>query len=187
MKVTAYLLLFILIAVSTYALTTAAEDSSGDITLIDVSADGQSCIFNVNGKTIVVDKRDKQTVEGVTIYVQDVYPVNSEAQNTDRCKFMYSGVAEQEDENPVKQTTIGETIINFMLGKRDEQGIITEQNVEIIVEQQKEPAEQNVVKVNGYDVTQNREEKEEETTKQAIQESAPELTFFQKLKRFLFG
>jgi hypothetical protein len=100
---------------------------------------------------------------------------------------MYSGVAEQEDENPVKQTTIGETIINFMLGKRDEQGIITEQNVEIIVEQQKEPAEQNVVKVNGYDVTQNREEKEEETTKQAIQESAPELTFFQKLKRFLFG
>jgi hypothetical protein len=184
MKAIAYLLLVILLAVSAYALIITAEDNSGEITLIDVSADGQSCIFSVYGKTIVVDKRDKQTVEGVTIYVQDVYPVNSEAQNADRCKFMYSGVAEQKDENPVKQTTIGETIINFMLGKRDEQEITTEQNAEIIVEQQKEPAEQNVVKVNGYDVTQNTEE---ETTKQAIQESTPELTFFQKLKRFLFG
>lgn len=169
--------IFVLLLVQAYALETQIEHQSPDITLVDVSADGESCIFNIYGKTVVVDKRDTVTTDGITIYVQDVYPVNSEAQDTDRCKFMYSGMAETED--TINKMTIGEKVVHFLLGKRDEAEVqTTEQQVEESLP--KEPPEETTVKVNGYDVTQN---SETETT--AVPEKPK--TFFQKLMRFLFG
>ncbi len=180
MKEIIYTAIFIFLLVQAYALETQREEQSSDITLVDVSADGESCIFNIYGKTVVVDKHDTVTTDGITIYVQDVYPVNSKAQNTDRCKFMYSGMAETEDN--INIMTIGEKVVHFLLGKRDEAEVQTaEQRIEKTAEiVPKEPPEETTVKVNGYDVTQN---SETETT--AVPEKPK--TFFQKLKRFLFG
>ena len=174
--------IFILLFVQAYALETEIKGQSSNITLVDVSADGESCIFNIYGKTVVVDKRDTVTTDGVTIYVQDVYPVNSEAQTTDRCKFMYSGAA-TETENPVNKMTIGEKVVHFLLGKREDAEII--QTIEPIQDEEttvpKEPAEETAVKVNGYDVTQ----KQEVQNTTTIPEEPK--TFFQKFMRFLFG
>lgn len=159
-------ILFILLATSVCA----------SIELKDVSADGESCIFDVNGKTVVVDRRDKIITDEYMIYVQEVYPVNTKAQNTDRCKFMYSGI---EEEQEVKQMTVGQKVVQFLLGKRDEAEVQDTETTEGTM--QKEPPEETAVRVNGYDVTQ-----KEEPAPQAVQQEE-QLTFFQKLKRFLFG
>ncbi len=189
MKAIISLTLFILLLMPAYALDTVAEDSTRDITLVDVSADGQSCIFNVYGKTVVVDRRDTATVNGVTIYVQEVYPVNSEAQDTDRCKFMYSGAVQTETDeetetDSIQEMTIGEKVVQFLLGKRDEAEAQNNESEEIGVEEQttKEPPEETTVKVGGYDVTA-----KQEPAPEIMQQEEQELTFFQKLKRFLFG
>ncbi|MEK6920969.1 MAG: hypothetical protein AABX82_03745, partial [Nanoarchaeota archaeon] len=50
-----------------------------DVTVGDTKEES-ACIFEVNGKTVVIDRREKETVDGITIYVQEVYPVNTEAQ-----------------------------------------------------------------------------------------------------------
>ncbi|MFA6887928.1 MAG: hypothetical protein WC254_00345 [Candidatus Woesearchaeota archaeon] len=183
MKAISCVLLCIILLTQVYALETQTENQTSDITLVDVSSDGESCIFNVYGKTVVVDKRDTVTTNGVTIYVQEVYPVNTEAQNTDRCKFMYSG-AITKTEDPINKITVGESIIHFLLGKRKDAEIQqteltpVETNTENIP---KEATEETTVKVNGYDVTKTQEVQE------TITISEEPKTFFQKITRFLFG
>ena len=128
-----------------------------EITFIDVTVgdtiEDSACIFEINGKTVVIDRREKETVDGITIYVQEVYPVNTEAQENDRCEFLYS-VAEENVENvedAVKKEVIGKKIISFFLGKRDiaeGENQETEEN-----DKEKKPNEETRVLVNGYDVT----------------------------------
>ncbi len=180
MKALIYSLLLLILISQVYALSVEVQEDTDedDIQFVDVSADGESCIFKVHGKTVVVDRRDKATIEGVTIYVQEVYPVNNEAQDTDRCKFMYTGIAQDDQEEPVKQMTIGEKVVHFLLGKRNEAEV---QSTEIIENTPKEPPEETIVKVGGYDVTQTQEVQDTSAN------SEEPKTFFQKLKRFLIG
>ncbi|MBI5002538.1 hypothetical protein HZC31_04075 [Candidatus Woesearchaeota archaeon] len=147
-KIKSALILFLIgiLTVSTIAL--AAEQS---IVLIDVSTgdtqEDSACIFKVNGKTVVVDRRDKVTVDGITIYVQEVYPVNSESKTGDRCEFIYSGM-EEEKESEIKEEIIGETVVQFYFGDKEE----TETG-EVEEVAMKEVGDSTVVRISGYDVT----------------------------------
>src|SRR3989338_2871675 len=141
----------ILFLVSILASTTilAAEQS---IELIDVSTGDteadSACIFKVNGKTVVVDRRDKVTVDGITIYVQEVYPVNSESKTGDRCEFMYSGM-DEEEETEIQEEIIGETVVQFYFGEKEEETEISEVEETAV----KEVGDNTVVRISGYDVT----------------------------------
>ncbi len=138
-----------------------AKAETPQITFIDVTVgdtkEESACIFEVNGKTVIVNRREKETVDGITIYVQEVYPVNTEEQKNDRCEFLYSikeeNNEEEDDKNneeAVKKEVIGEKIINFLLGKRD---IGEEKEKEAEESDEEEPNEETRVLVNGYDVT----------------------------------
>ena len=144
------LILFLVSILVSTTLTFAAEQS---IVLIDVSTGDteadSACIFKVNGKTVVVDRRDKVTVDGITIYVQEVYPVNSESKLGDRCEFIYSGMGE-EKETEIKQEVIGETVVQFYFGEKEEQG--TEIS-EVEEENEKTIGDNTIVRISGYDVT----------------------------------
>ena len=137
-----------ILTVSTIAL--AAEQS---IKLIDVSTGDteadSACIFKVNGKTVVVDRRDKVTVDGITIYVQEVYPVNSESKTGDRCEFIYSGM-EEEEETEIQEEIIGETVVQFYFGDKEEQETEISEVEETAV---REVGDNTVVRISGYDVT----------------------------------
>ena len=136
-----------ILTVSTIAL--AAEQS---IKLIDVSTGDteadSACIFKVNGKTVVVDRRDKVTVDGITIYVQEVYPVNSESKTGDRCEFMYSGM-DEEEETEIQEEIIGETVVQFYFSEKEEETEISEVEETAV----KEVGDNTVVRISGYDVT----------------------------------
>lgn len=90
---------------------------SADVKLIDVSADGTACIFKVNSKIVVVEERDTKVVDGYRIYVQEAYPLHSQAEDSDKCKALvsFSGkglttVAEGEAVN--KNTSSNDAAIN---------------------------------------------------------------------------
>lgn len=61
-----------------------------DVKLLDVSADGTACIFKVNNKITVVEERDTKVVDGYRIYVQEAYPLHSQAKDSDKCKALIS-------------------------------------------------------------------------------------------------
>lgn len=63
---------------------------SADVKLIDVSVDGSACIFKVNDKIVVVKERNTQVVDGYSIYVQEAYPLHSQAKDNDACKALVS-------------------------------------------------------------------------------------------------
>lgn len=64
-----------------------------EVTLIDVSADGEACIFKVNGKIVVVDEKDTKVVDGYRIYVQKAYPTNAQAKDSDKCETLISSIS----------------------------------------------------------------------------------------------
>lgn len=177
-------LIFLFIAIcfvfpGVQAVTIASEESVEGIKLLDVSVgeteDDSACIFEINGKTVVINRRDKETYDGVTIWVKEVYAVNSKDKASDKCEFIYSLTEEYED--PVKSETIGSEIVHFLLGARTE---IT--NTEEI-EQEKEPPEETRVLVNGYDVTE-----KEDITADAVQaEKAEEKGIISSFFGWLFG
>ena len=168
-----------------------ARAETPEITFIDVTLgdtiEDSACIFEVNGKTVVIDRREKETVDGVTIYVQEVYPVNTESQENDRCEFLYSVAEEstEEGEEAVKKEVIGEKIINFLLGKRD---IAEDEAQETEESEEKEPNEQTRVLVNGYDVTgaavaKTTEDSDDHKTTSAAEEKG----FFGRLISWIFN
>lgn len=170
--------------------TAAAEDT---VQLIDVSVgdmqEDSACIFKVNGKTVVVDRRDKVTVDGITIYVQEVYPVNSESKSGDRCEFMYSG-GEKSKETEIKEETIGEKIILFYFGDKEEAEIEEAEDTETEENAQKEVGDNTVVRVNGYDVTGLSvavEDTKEQTITQSTEENTETKGFFSKILSWMFG
>ena len=172
-----------ILTVSTIAL--AAEQS---IKLIDVSTGDteadSACIFKVNGKTVIVDRRDKVTVDGITIYVQEVYPVNSESKTGDRCEFMYSGMDEKE-KTEIQEEIIGETVVQFYFGEKEEETEISEVE-EIAV---KEVGDNTVVRISGYDVTglsidAKDSEKQTSTTTEKIEDKKG---IFSKILSWIFG
>lgn len=65
---------------------------TAEVKLIDVDADGTACIFDVNGKTAVVNERDTKTVNGYRIWVKEAHPLNSEARDEDKCEALISFV-----------------------------------------------------------------------------------------------
>ena len=179
-------LILFLVSILASATILAAEQS---IVLIDVSTGDteadSACIFKVNGKTVAVDRRDKVTVDGITIYVQEVYPVNSESKLGDRCEFIYSGMGE-EKETEIKQEVIGETVVQFYFGEKEEQG--TEIS-EVEEENEKTIGDNTIVRISGYDVTglaidAQDEEEQTSTTTENKEESKG---IFSKIFSWMFG
>ncbi len=183
--------LFLIGILMSSTLVFAAEQS---IELIDVSTGDteadSACIFKVNGKTVVVDRRDKVTIDGITIYVQEVYPVNSESKTGDRCEFIYSGLNEEEEETEIKQEIIGEKVVQFYFETAQEEQEETESDA------QKETTEKTigdntVVRISGYDVTglsidaKDDEEKTGTTSSQDAQQE--EKGIFAKILSWIFG
>ena len=167
-----------------------ARAETPEITFIDVTLgdtiEDSACIFEVNGKTVVIDRREKETVDGVTIYVQEVYPVNTESQENDRCEFLYSVAEEstEEGEEAVKKEVIGEKIINFFLGKRD---VAEDETQETEESEEKEPNEKTRVLVNGYDVTGAAVAETTKDNTDAATNTEEEKGFFGKLISWIFG
>jgi hypothetical protein len=163
-----------------------------DVTVGDTKEDS-ACIFEVNGKTVVIDRREKETVDGITIYVQEVYPVNTETQENDRCEFLYS-IEEENDKNgeeAVKKEVIGEKIINFFLGKRESAEEKEKEAEES--DEEKEPNEETRVLVNGYDVTgatvsdiTGESEQREESTTEKKESTSEEKGLFGRLISWIF-
>lgn len=173
-------------------LVLAAEQS---IELIDVSTGDteadSACIFKVNGKTVVVDRRDKVTVDGITIYVQEVYPVNSESKTGDRCEFIYSGLNDDDEEQTeIKEEVIGETVVQFYFGTpEEEQTEKTQENDEEEISQ-KIIGDNTVVRINGYDVTGlsiDAKEDEEKSTTSLQDTQSEEKGIFAKIFSWIFG
>ncbi|MFC1691348.1 hypothetical protein ACFL0W_04155 [Nanoarchaeota archaeon] len=61
-------------------------DLSYKITLVDVTSDSQSCVFDVNGEIIVVDKGKERKINGLRIGVLDVKSVHSIQPGADVCE-----------------------------------------------------------------------------------------------------
>ncbi len=145
-------LILFLVTILTTTITFAAEQS---LQLIDVSTgdtqEDSACIFKINGKTVVVDRREKVTVDGIMIYVLEVYPVNTESKQGDRCEFIYSGM-EEEKETKIEQEIIGEKVVQFYFGTPEEQTESTEE-VEEQEDTEKTIGDNTVVRISGYDVT----------------------------------
>ncbi len=184
-------ILFLIGILMSSTLVLAAEQS---IELIDVSTgdteEDSACIFKVNGKTVVVDRRDKVTVDGITIYVQEVYSVNSESKTGDRCEFIYSGLNDEEEETEIKQEIIGEKIVEFYFETAQEE------QEEIESDAQEETTEKTigdntVVRISGYDVTglsidaKDDEEKTGTTSSQNAQQEKKGI--FAKILSWIFG
>lgn len=145
------IILFLVGIILFSTLTFAGEQT---VTLIDVSIgdtqEDSACIFKVNGKTVVVDRRDKVTVDGIMIYVQEVYAVNSESKTGDRCEFIYSGL--NEEETKIQQEVIGDKIVEFYFETAQEEqekaeSDAQEETTEKII------GDNTVVRISGYDVT----------------------------------
>lgn len=201
-----FFLVLMLLLETTFGIETTSQENKGNeaITLVDVSIgatkDESACIFKINGKTIVVNRHQTETYDDVTIYVQEVYATNTEAQDQDKCKFMYS-IAEQTKakESAVQQEIIGEQTVNFLLGTRLD---LEAENIAQAETNGEENAQKNNlignaindntrVKINGYDVTGL--DVREKTSTQIKEESSEtiknndDIGIFAKIVRFIFG
>ncbi len=176
-------------------MVTLEEDSvEANIKLVDVSIgstkEGNACIFEINGKTVVVERRETKTQDGITIYVQEVYPVNTKSQDKDVCEFLYSIAEETEKkESSIKKEIIGDQTINFLLGTREQ--LSAEQETEIVGSVIQD---NTIVRINGYDVTKQGitseeeiQQKEQQKSDEESGEGTEENEFFAKLWLFLFG
>ena len=196
------LVCIVLLQTATAELTTQREnDADAAITLVDVSIgsseEESACIFKVNGHTVVVNRHQTETYDGVTIYVQEVRTVNTEAENQDRCEFLYSIAGKTtEKDSAVQQEVINGETVNFLLGTRadletqageasDETSATETQLVGEVIN------DNTVVKINGYDVTgvdmRTSAEEEIETSTKETTKSSDEIGIISKIFRFLFG
>ena len=154
------LVLSVVLIPSIYAVTIAAEETieGTSIKLLDVSIgeteEESACIFEINGKIVVVNRREKETYDGVTIWVKEVYAVNSKDKASDRCEFIYSFTEVYED--PIKKETIGEEVVHFLLGARTE--MTNTEEVEQETASEEEISTETRVLVDGHDVTAGKQE-----------------------------
>lgn len=207
------ILIFILLLQTAAATVTTQRENDADasIILVDVSVgatkEESACIFKVNGNTVVVNRHQTETYDGVTIFVEEVYPVNTEAQDQDRCKFLYSIAGQTaKGENAVQQEVISGQTVHFLLGTRvdlEAEQQKTSDNTDEATNQEGEKVinDNTVVKINGYDVTgvdsgtttgtsTAGEATQAETTKTNAEETAKsteDIGFLSRIFRFLFG
>ncbi len=182
------LILFLIGILMCSAVVIAAEQT---IQLIDVSTgdtkEDSACIFKVNGKTVVVDRREKVTVDGITIYVQEVYPVNTESKQGDRCEFIYSGI---EEESEIKQEVVGEKVVLFYFGTPEGEQTKVLQDVEEQEETEKTIGDNTVVRISGYDVTGlsiDAKDDEEQTSTTTTEEPEVSKGILAKILSWIFG
>lgn len=143
----------------TITLTEISPDNEDTETVqfVDVSVGASekdsSCIFKVNGKTVVVDWHETEVVDGITIFVKNIYPVNTAAADQDKCEFLYSSSLSSKKESALKKTQIGDKLLTFFLGTRTEASAAEETDAEEIETGFHETPETARVLVDGYDVT----------------------------------
>lgn len=124
-----------------------------DVTVADSEKDS-SCIFKVNGKTVVVDWHETVTVDDITIFVKNIYPVNTGTEDKDQCEFLYSAAGSSEKESLLQKTQIGNKVLTFFLGTRAEASATEETDAEEETETGfHETPETARVLIDGYDVT----------------------------------
>ncbi|MBT4540058.1 hypothetical protein HOC35_00960 [Candidatus Woesearchaeota archaeon] len=61
------------------------EQNGHEIEVLDVSEDG-SCIFKVDGELVIIEEHQKETHNGVTIWVKNAYVLHSDEDNA--CEFI---------------------------------------------------------------------------------------------------
>ncbi len=199
------LLIVILMLIALSVISFASELS---ITLKDVyigsSKYESGCIFDVNGQTAVVGYHETETVNGVTIYVQEVYAINTGTKDKDNCAFLYYVIGQPEARNElnidesflVNKERIGEEEVQFLLTTRNEYQNLVEHQDSLTNEyvETKEIPEQTKVTISGIDVTGTKEINKEQETDDAQREkdtgnkieSNTSQTFFSWLKDILF-
>ncbi|MBI5073107.1 hypothetical protein HZA99_04775 [Candidatus Woesearchaeota archaeon] len=200
-----HLLIFILLLQTAAAAVTIQQenDANAAIMLVDVSVgatkEESACIFKVNGNTVVVNRHQTETYDGITIFVEEVYPVNTEARDQDRCKFLYSIAGQTATkESAVQQEIISGQIVHFLLGTRADLEAQTRNGEDQTTADQgarKVINDNTAVKIDGYDVTgldtaSNTKAAQADITKTNAEEttkSTENIGFFGKIFRFLFG
>lgn len=146
----------------TFSEISSDAEETETVQFVDVSVGDSekesSCIFKVNGKTVVADWHETVTVDGITIFVKNIYPTHSATQEQDRCEFLYSSSlsSSSEKESLLKKTQIGNKLLTFFLGSRADASAAEETEEEIEQETETgfhETPETARVLIDGYDVT----------------------------------
>lgn len=70
------------------------------ITFIDVSENDRSCIFKINGKTVVIQRHETYDFEDVSIWIKNAYPVRDQSGSKDICLAIISGA------KPIKREVV---------------------------------------------------------------------------------
>jgi hypothetical protein len=182
----------LLTTIATAEITTAEEgtvDETLQITLVDIytgdTKKSSGCIFKVNGVTGVVDYRDTEIINGVSIYVQEVYAVNTEAKDKDNCAFLYylvaapkeeeSGELEIDESMDVNTIQVGDEEVEFLLSSRDAYNAMVEDtNTGEYIEVEIKSSEETRITINGIDVTGTNEK--DNTNEGIIKPSEPTKT-----------
>lgn len=118
------------------------------IKLIDVTNDGDSCGFEIDGKMMWIDVGKEKTVNGVYIKVFDAYPVHSQLQDNDACQVFIGGTLTpavepqsydqiDETENQTIEKEIDQTDINLTEQPPEVENI--EKDLEVIAQEDKKP------------------------------------------------
>ncbi len=60
------------------------------VDVTDTAGEPRTCIFRLDGQIVVVEEQSSTRVGNISIYVDDIYPVRSQAQDSDQCEYMVS-------------------------------------------------------------------------------------------------
>jgi len=164
---------------------TAVSASTLNIELIDVytgdSKDESGCIFEVNGEKGVVGYHDTEIINGVSIFVKEVYAVNKEAKDEDRCEYIYNVITAPETEGTKTLTeTVGDEKVDFMLTARE----TSADDEEYFIATKKQIPEKTTVSINGMEVAS---VDDKDTASEKAVYTAEEKGLFSKLWNWLFG
>src|SRR3989338_2005531 len=73
-----------------------------DIKFIDVSEKERSCVFKIDGKTVVVDKHETYDHKEFTLWVKDAYALRGKNGENDQCVVIISSTAFQDKKEEIQ-------------------------------------------------------------------------------------
>ncbi len=109
-----------------------------NLTFVDVSysSTGDSaCIFKLNNKTVVVYEKDSMRIDGVIIYVKNVYAVNSK-NNSDACDFMVNAMSTEKRGIIRAEDRIAETMERNTTCLEDESDLLDGEKILLFTKEQ---------------------------------------------------
>ena len=110
-----------------------------DIEFLDVSSDGESCLFKINGSIYVINKGELETIGKAKLWVKDIYPLHTK-ENNDVCVVLVAGVEiiDRNEQSETKEIVVlkNETLINKQVTEEinEEQNLINKEENENNIE-----------------------------------------------------